>query len=432
MGSPLPYSSSSLIRNSTEDVMPSKNAISAHICREVRLRSLGYRNSSTNAMATQVDNENSEKSDVASRHNVNDIIYNLSKSSKWVKLGEWDPNVTRSAYEAYIEALEYYEGEGRSIEKDDDVQKLYSSEVATYAAYTLTRMKIPTKELSWRIRALEKILGSSRGESELDSANATKFTYALSLALLRANGKAGNVARTLDILKLRGEHNYRPNQREFTFAIQSIVTHGNLLRTSAPSPVKDSMVGTGNTVDNPTKWLDMILINMFERGFKLNIELANMMLDAYTATGRTGRAEHYFYQIVAATDDEKNENGPNIKMEWNNNLSLPQHKIPSSYSGNERAKRTRFFKECKRDWSLQLTSAFEFARSLTHGACGHPPIKMNLQSWNILIKVCIYRGALWRANHVLKVEIPRHNLQPDTVSYNTVRLQYIVEIYHTP
>ena len=65
---------------------------------------------------------------------------------------------------------------------------------------------------------------------------------------------------------------------------------------------------------------------------------------------------------------------------------------------------------------MPLTAAFAFADSLTHGACGHDPIQLNLQSYNILIKVCCYRGALWKALELLEEQ--QH--EPDTFTYNTL------------
>jgi hypothetical protein len=67
-----------------------------------------------------------------------------------------------------------------------------------------------------------------------------------------------------------------------------------------------------------------------------------------------------------------------------------------------------------------LTAAFAFADSLTHGACGHDPINLDLTSWNILIKACCYRGALWRAMDILNNTLPNNGIEPDSFSYNTV------------
>jgi len=71
-------------------------------------------------------------------------------------------------------------------------------------------------------------------------------------------------------------------------------------------------------------------------------------------------------------------------------------------------------------FSPALTAAFAFADSLTHGACGHDPIKLDILSWNKLIKACCYRGAFFRAFELLNETIPRNGLEPDSVSYNTI------------
>lgn len=69
---------------------------------------------------------------------------------------------------------------------------------------------------------------------------------------------------------------------------------------------------------------------------------------------------------------------------------------------------------------MSLTAAFAFADSLTHGACGHDPIQLNRKSWNILIKACCWRGAIWRALEILQTTMPNNGIQPDTYSYNTI------------
>jgi hypothetical protein len=74
----------------------------------------------------------------------------------------------------------------------------------------------------------------------------------------------------------------------------------------------------------------------------------------------------------------------------------------------------------EKDFSLSLTSAFAFADSLTHGACGHDPIKLDLTSWNTLVKACCYRGAIWRAMEILNDTLPRQGIEPDAFTYNTI------------
>lgn len=51
-------------------------------------------------------------------------------------------------------------------------------------------------------------------------------------------------------------------------------------------------------IDNPTRWLDAILVNMNERGVELDTKMANRMLDCYCSTGRSGKALHFFYKVT--------------------------------------------------------------------------------------------------------------------------------------
>ena len=51
-------------------------------------------------------------------------------------------------------------------------------------------------------------------------------------------------------------------------------------------------------LDNPTRWLDAILLNMHERKIPLTTDIASLMLSCYACTGRTGRATHYHYKVV--------------------------------------------------------------------------------------------------------------------------------------
>ncbi len=74
----------------------------------------------------------------------------------------------------------------------------------------------------------------------------------------------------------------------------------------------------------------------------------------------------------------------------------------------------------ERDFSITLTAAFAFADSLTHGACGHNPIELDLASWNTLIKACVYRGAIMRALDILNETMPKNNIEPDAFSYNSI------------
>jgi pentatricopeptide repeat protein len=77
-------------------------------------------------------------------------------------------------------------------------------------------------------------------------------------------------------------------------------------------------------------------------------------------------------------------------------------------------------REMEPEYSLPLAAAFAFAESLQHGACGHDGIKLNQGSYNALIKACVYRGALWRAMHVLDTAMPDADCPPDAISYNLI------------
>jgi pentatricopeptide repeat protein len=82
--------------------------------------------------------------------------------------------------------------------------------------------------------------------------------------------------------------------------------------------------------------------------------------------------------------------------------------------------KTKLDWEVDNEWSLSLTAAFAFADSLTHGACGHEPIELDVGAWNCLIKACCYRGALHRALNILDKTMPQKGIEPDIYSYNTI------------
>lgn len=82
--------------------------------------------------------------------------------------------------------------------------------------------------------------------------------------------------------------------------------------------------------------------------------------------------------------------------------------------------KTKLEWEKAKDFSLSLTAAFAFADSLTHGACGHKPISLDLTSWNILIKVCCYKGAIIRALEIVNDKLPRNGLKANSFTYNTI------------
>lgn len=146
------------------------------------------------------------------------------------------------------------------------------------------------------------------------------------------------------------------------------------------------------------------------------------------------------------TDDDANEN---TKLRMVMHPPPPFHKIPSevkersfSYEGTNistsasstsrewktrqvrseivKTTKTKYEWELEREWSLSLTAAFAFADSLTHGACGHDPIELDVVGWSCLIKACCYRGAFHRALKILNETMPQRGIEPNAFCYNTI------------
>lgn len=415
-----------------------------------------------------------------------------------------------------------------SPEKCKATHKLLSSKVLANAIRSLIRTRMDTPLLSQRIRDIEKIVGLIGW---------TPITEELSYRLLEANGKAGNVRRTLALLELRRRRGYTPREqdertfqegkelnnvgirrgeKEFIHAIQSIQSAQLPLRRSRNIYLHESQL-SDMALDNPTRYLDAILLNMNQREVPLRPEIATQMLHCYASMGRTGRAIHYFYKVVrdpieedgfyiagphpthlgeeelgewkerrrrdgmgrvVVSGFEDEEEGDGNEDEEDSIISIeeedaiidssstkertkprmimhplpPFHKIPShveganlamnsdhqrpisfvkassrSSSSNQqepaqsiKTPKTKYEWEVDREWSLSLTAAFAFADSLTHGACGHDPIELNVGGWNCLIKACCYRGAFHRALKILNETMPQKGIEPDSYSYNTI------------
>eukprot|EP00986_Skeletonema_menzelii_P003720 scaffold1185_cov143-Skeletonema_menzelii.AAC.14 len=412
-----------------------------------------------------------------------------------------------------------------SKDKCFETHRLLSSSTVSKAARALTRSRMDTPLLSRRIRDMERLVGKIGW---------TPITEELSYRLLEANGKAGNVRRTLALLELRRSRGYppreqengkykganlhiSPGEKEFLHAITSIQSAQLPLRRSRNIYLHESTFSE-SALDNPTRYLDAILINMSKRGVSLRPEMAARMLDCYASTGRTGRAIHYFYKVrrdpveddgtyipgphpthlgkdgledwktskrgegvaralttntsentskgldddaskegelgLNVLDEDEDEKQSGMPTQSNRRTKIrmamqplpPFHKIPSSVKGvplirnryqpipNEGPSKatgtrsdeiqnktmTKYEWELDRDWSLALTAAFAFADSLTHGACGHDPIELDVVGWNILIKACCRRGAIHRALKILNETMPQKGIEPDTYSYNTV------------
>lgn len=410
---------------------------------------------------------------------------NILKAAQWNQgtgsQGKWNPKFCHEAVTAYIHHLQYLlslknnlhpsekHGDQQQDQKHDQQQQdlddsllliqrakqtLLSSHTTERALKAMIKMNLDTHHLSKSVRNLERLIGNIA---------MTPLTDRLSLRLLEANGKAGNIGRTISLLNLRKAKGYKPIPKEFQYAIQSIVSAGLYLRKNRNVFLRENQQPE---IDNPTRWLDAILVNMSDRGVELDTKMANQMLDCYCSTGRSGKALHFFYKIsreyvedgkndsvvvddrdakedfVVVQGNEENDGiSQNIKSQMpvfeNRKAKVrmkmrqhmpPYYKLPSEIKLNgdlvKRPNReeliSRLNWEKEKDFSLSLTAAFAFADSLTHGACGHRPIQLDLTSWNILIKACCYRGALWRAMEILNDILPKNGIRPDTFSYNTI------------
>jgi len=340
---------------------------------------------------------------------------------------------------------------------DPDPQKiratkwLLSSNTVSRAFRSLTRSNLETYDMGRRVRGVEKLVGSI---------GLTPLTDLLSQNLLEANGKAGNVGRALSLLSLRKSRHYAPNAYEFEHAIQSIESAGLYLRKS-----RNVFLGEKGQppLDNPTRWLDAILLNMSSRGVQLDIDAANRMLDCYASMGRSGKAIHFFYDVVRDFVEDDGTYYPMRDVEggdrhhrpqefegkqipehvlrdmptfYNRKIKVrmrmrdppPYHKVPSRVKGSlvkrfgdeEGGGITKLRQESEKSWSPALTAAFAFADSLTHGACGHQAIELNKKSWNILIAACCNRGAIWRAMQIAEETMPNNGFEPDIYTYNTI------------
>jgi pentatricopeptide repeat protein len=222
---------------------------------------------------------------------------------------------------------------------------------------------------------------------------------------------------------------------EFVHAITSIEAAGLYLRKHRNVFLRDS---DQPQIDDPTRWLDAILMNMSQRNFPLTIELANRMLNTFASTGKTGKALHFFYRVLRSPIDEENllDEGTTagiakfyqkpVKVRVDMRPPPPYHKIPSQVKGKlvrkpgTEMKQLKLDRECDPDWSPPLTAAITFADSLTQGACGHDPIELDVVSYSILIKASVNRGSCWRAMHILDEVMSSKGIEPDAVAYNTL------------
>jgi hypothetical protein len=343
----------------------------------------------------------------------------------------WDYEFCRKAvheYERHLTFLLRRLEENSSLTIEDivapelveDTLDLLSAFSAERAVMALLKCKLHTSELSKRVREVERLIGLL---------GRTPLTDPLSLRLVEANGKAGNIGRVLALLNLRSSRTYPAVEKEFMYAVQAIQSAGLYMRTS-----RNILLGDDHQpdIDNPTRWLDAILLQMHKRGIPLTTNMANRMLNCYASTGRTSKASHFFYQLSkqpaenVATQEMPKFRQRQVRLRLKYCPPPNYYKVPSQSKDklvaipHEKDRKPKLDFEMDPHWSLPLTAAFSFADSLTHGACGHAPIALDLTSWNTLIKACCYRGALWRALQILQVTLPQQGIEPDTVSYNTI------------
>ena len=391
----------------------------------------------------------SATSDEQSILNLASVIANLDRASKFNQgkgggpnspKSMWNLEFVRNTVEQYEQLLRYFylQNQGESISKNDvpqmeepseEMMKLFLSPRTTELAFrAMLRCKVPTSLLSQKVREWERYIGAL---------GKTSLTDDLSLRMLEANGKAGNVGRAIKLLKIRKSRDYTPKRTEFVYAIQAIQSAGLYLRGNRNIFLSDN---EQPQIDDPTRWLDAILLNMNQRDFPLTVELANRMLNTYASTGKTGKATHFFYRVVRTPVDEddhavKDEDAVHqmahfrnqpVKVKMQMRPPPPYHKIPSQVRGKlvrkpgTEIKQLKLDRELDPDWSPPLSAAISFADSLTQGACGHDPIDLNLISYSTLIKACVNRGSLWRAMHILDEVMPSNGIDPDVITYNTL------------
>jgi pentatricopeptide repeat protein len=374
-------------------------------------------------------------------------MQNLARAAQWNQGSDdfkWDPEFCRAAVDAFERHLTYLQRRLQEHPPETPLEQvvaphllqetkaLLSAETVDMAMKAVLKGKMHTSELSKRVRQLERLIGSL---------GKTPLTDKLSLRLVEANGKSGNIGRVLSLLNLRASRDYPPLEREFCYAVQAIESAGLFLREGRNILLGDALQPD---IDNPTRWLDAILTNMHKRNHALSVKMANRMLNTYASTGRTSKALHFFYYIsrqpmmveedpattTTILDSLKNDmptfKQKSVRVKMKFRPPPKYYKVPSESRGKlvavpgEKQRRLKLDLESDPNWSLALTAAFSFADSLTHGACGHFPIELDVVSWNTLIKACCYRGSLWRAMQLLKDTMPQQGIEPNTISYNTI------------
>lgn len=359
---------------------------------------------------------------------------------------KWNTDFVKETVDRYEYYLKYfYHHQQSQSESDEDLDLseemkslFFSPETTRHAFIAVLRCRLPTHELSRKIREWERYIGS---------VGMTQMTDDLSLSMLEANGKAGNVGRAIQLLSLRKSRDYPPITSEFIYTITAIDAASLYLRKNRNTFLAEK---DQPRIDDPTRWLDAILLNMNQRNVALTTPMANRMLNIFAKTGRSAKMTHYFYRVrrkpihdddvVVVEEDnaagEDNHDDENHKIATYQNRPIrvtidmrpppPYHKIPSQVRGKlvhkpgSDIKQLKIERESDPDWSPVLTSAISFADSLKQGACGHDPIELDLISYSILMKVCVNRGSLWRAMHIIDEVMPANGIKPDIIAYNTL------------
>jgi pentatricopeptide repeat protein len=301
---------------------------------------------------------------------------------------------------------------------------MLSPEITEKAFVAVLRCRLYTPVLSRKIREWEQYIGTI---------GMTEMTDSLSLAMLEANGKAGNVGRAMKLLSLRKAKKYPPTEKEFVYAITAIEAAGLSLRRNRNVFLPEKYQPQ---IDDPTRWLDAILLNMHQRDVILTTHMANRMLNTYASTGKSGKAIHFFFNTYRQPLEVKEGDDPDIingmasqrnrpvKIKMRMRPPPPYHKVPSQVRGKLIRKPGSDIKQLKLEvesdphWSAVLTSAMTFADSLKQGTGGHDPIELDLYSYSILMNVCVNRGSLWRAMHILDEVMPANGIEADVVAYN--------------
>lgn len=368
----------------------------------------------------------------------------LDEASMWrPKESDWNPDLCRKVvtqYDQYLEQLIH----NKNALNPDDKQRLLDALTVTTAFKTLLKCKFDSPaDLRLTVRLWERRIGRL---------GQTQLTDHVSLRLLTANAKAGNLGRCLSLLELRAQKQYRPRQREFYFCVTAIQVAAAAAAASTARGATTHVERSRRNIfanpgklplENPTRWLDAILIHMKNRGEPLTTELANHMLHCYVGTGGyTGKAVHHWYRVKwlpvdtdnhdahgagsvdADSDDERPRNWIYVPQQQTHVLHPTQvklvykkqpppfYKVPTQYKQREAASVSPVL------LPVPLQAAFAFADSLQHGACGHGPVPLDVKSYNALVRACVVRGALTKAMHCIDKLMPANGVPPDTASFN--------------